>query len=270
MPKVSVILSTYNGSKFIGRAIESVLNQNFQDFELIIIDDGSTDNTFQIINQWAKKDKRIIILKNEKNLGVPKSLNRGLKVAKGEYVALIDDDDEWIDKDKIKKQVEFLEQNHSYVLVGTKTIAVDKNNQELYRIDQAGQDELIRKKMFLNNYFIQSSILFRKDIILKFGGYSENEKERYVEDYDIVLKLGTVGKVAILDFYGVKFVHHHRLSRSHKIDQLKKSLSLIKKYRQNYPFYFKALLIKFFGLILYGYLNFPLLKVLKNKFFAKK
>lgn len=265
MPKVSIILSTYNGSQFIERAIKSVFAQTFQDFEFIIIDDGSIDNTFQIINEWVKKDRRIIFLKNEKNLGIQKSANRGLTIAQGKYLARIDDDDEWIDIDKLKKQVEFLEKNPDYVLVGTKAIVIDKNNQELYRINQSGLDEKIRKKMLINNFFITSTILFDKNALLKVGNYSEKEKEKHVEDYDLVLKLGTVGKIAILDFYGAKIIYHHRISQKYKKEQLKKSLYLIRKYRGNYRGYLKAFLIRFFGLIIYGFFNLPLIPILKNK-----
>lgn len=263
MKKIKEIL----GEPTIKIILISVLNQSFPDFEFIIIDDGSTDNTFLIINEWAKKDKRIIILKNEKNLGIQKSANRGLKIAQGEYIVRIDDDDdEWIDQNKFKKQVEFLDKNPDYVLVGTKSIVVDKNNQELYQIDQSGLDETLRKKMLLNNFFITSTILFRKDALLKVGGYSEAEKEKHVEDYDLVLKLGTIGKIAILDFYGMKFIHHHRISQKYKKEQLKKSLYLIKKYRGYYSEHCKAFLIRLIGLVIYGFLGLPLLAVLKNKF----
>ncbi|MCX7778819.1 MAG: glycosyltransferase [Patescibacteria group bacterium] len=265
MPKVSIILSTYNGSQFIERAIKSVLAQSFNNFELIIVDDGSTDNTFQIINQWAKKDHRIVVLKNKKNLGIQQSANRGLKEAQGALIARLDDDDEWLDCEKLRKQVEFLEKNPDYVLVGTKAIIVDKNYRELYRINQTGLDEEIRKKILRNNLFLTSTILFRKEAILKLGGYSEKESERYIEDYDLILKLGTIGKIAILNFYGARCLHHHRISRKYKKEQLRKSLVLIKKYRFYYSGYFKAFLIRLLGLIIYGFLGLPLLAVWKNK-----
>src|SRR3989344_3196134 len=102
-PGISVLLPTYNGGRFITKAIESVLKQSFGDFELIVIDDGSSDYTPKIVEEFARKDSRIIFVKNKENLGIQKTLNRGLSLAKGIYIARIDDDDEWADKNKLSE-----------------------------------------------------------------------------------------------------------------------------------------------------------------------
>src|SRR3990167_10836604 len=103
---VSVILPTYNRSEYLGRAIESVLNQNYNNFELIIIDDSSTDKTSEVILKY--KDSRIRVVKNQENIGFVKSLNKGIKQANGKYIARLDDDDFWTSPDKLEKQVAFL------------------------------------------------------------------------------------------------------------------------------------------------------------------
>ena len=106
-PLVSIIMPAYNGAKWIQKAILSVLAQSYTDFEFIIINDGSSDNTEEIITASTKYDKRIRYIKNEHNLGVQKTRNIALSIALGEYIAEIDQDDEWIDKDKLKKQIKF-------------------------------------------------------------------------------------------------------------------------------------------------------------------
>lgn len=116
-PRVSVIMPAYNVEKYVTEAIESILNQTFTDFEFIILNDGSTDNTAKIIEKYAKQDKRIKFINNKKNKGFIASLNECLDVAKGEYVAKMDSDD--ISKpDRLAKQVEFLEIHPDYGMVG--------------------------------------------------------------------------------------------------------------------------------------------------------
>jgi len=95
-PKVSVIIPTYNRAHLIGRAIQSVLNQTYQDFELIVVDDGSTDNTNEVIKEFSQKDKRILYIKHDKNKGGSAARNTGIKAARGEYIAFQDSDDEMV------------------------------------------------------------------------------------------------------------------------------------------------------------------------------
>ncbi len=101
---ISIILSTYNGSRYIRESIESVLSQSYKNFEFIIINDCSSDRTEEIILQYQKKDKRIIYIKNETNLKLTESLNKWIRASKWEYIARIDDDDIWL-KNKLEKQV---------------------------------------------------------------------------------------------------------------------------------------------------------------------
>lgn len=117
MPRVSVIMPAYNVEKYIGEAIKSILNQTFTDFELIIINDGSTDDTASIIKQYAKKDKRIKFVNNKDNRGFIARLNDCLDIATGEYVAKMDSDDISLPS-RLEKQVEFLDNNPDYGMVG--------------------------------------------------------------------------------------------------------------------------------------------------------
>ena len=103
-PTVSVIIPTYNRAHLIGRAIKSVLNQTYKDFELIIVDDSSTDNTEDIVRKYQKKDERIKYILHKKNRGGSVARNTGIKSSKGEYIAFLDSDDEWL-CEKLEKQI---------------------------------------------------------------------------------------------------------------------------------------------------------------------
>jgi glycosyltransferase involved in cell wall biosynthesis len=266
--KVSIILPTYNGSKWIERAIRSILAQSFSGFELFVIDDGSTDNTEKIVSELKIKDNRIIYLRNDQNLGIQKSLNRGLKEASGEYIARIDDDDEWIDQDKLKKQLEFLEANKNHVLVGTGVVMVNETGKELVRYLLPETDKQIRKQLLGKNCFVHSSVVFRKDVAIKLGGYDESPETKHVEDYDLWLKLGTVGKLANLPFHGVRFtLRPGNISSRNKLEQFKKDIKLTRKYKGEYPNYLSALVRGYLRLIFYGVFNFLPFSRVKNLIF---
>ena len=235
---VSIILPTYNGAARIGRSIDSVLAQTYTDWELIIIDDGSVDD-IQIV---LPSDERIRYLKNETNLGIQKSLNRGLNEAKGKYIARIDDDDVWSDTTKLEKQVAFLESNPEYVLVGTGVILVDENGNELSRYTLPSTDRAIRAKILRKNCFIHSSVMFRNIGIR----YSEDVQVRHAEDYELWLRLGIQGKVANLPIYSVTcMVRKQSLTGQNRITQAQRILALSWKYKTKYPYAFIGALTAF-------------------------
>lgn len=251
-PKITVLMPIYNGEKYLKEAINSVLTQTFKDFEFLIINDGSTDKSDKIIESYS--DQRIKILNNDKNLGIQKTLNRGLNLARGEYIARIDADDEWIDINKLQKQVEFLNNNSKYVLIGAGVSIVDYLGKENYKIFLPRTDKEIRKKMLKANQFFHSSIVIRKSALEKTGFYNENVDIKHVEDYDLWLRLGQVG-----DFYNLPIIAlryrdiNSSISRQNIIEQLKKNISLIKKYRDYYPGFYFALIRNYLKLLIYGY-----------------
>lgn len=267
-PVVSIILPTYNGAMFVVDAIKSIIDQTFNEWELIIVDDGSMDETGKIVSSLAGKDDRIKYFKNDKNLGIQKSLNRGLKEAKGEYIARIDDDDVWADKDKLKEQIEFLENNREYILVGTGTIVVDENGNEIVRYSLPEKDDDIRKKILSKNCFTHSSVIFWKDAVLKLGGYSEEKDTLHVEDYDLWLRLGRVGKFTNMPFYGVRFtLRGGAISSTNKIDQFRKDIKLARKYKNDYPNFWRAFMFGYLRLYFYVFLKSIISENIKNKIF---
>lgn len=252
---VSVLLPTYNGANRIKEAITSVINQTYTNWELLVLDDGSKDNTEQIVKEQALNDTRIKYIKNEVNLGIQKTLNKGLQESKGEYTARIDDDDIWVDADKLKVQVEFLNTNCDYVLIGTGVIVVNEASKELFRYLVPETDQEIRNKILGKNCFVHSSVLFKKDSSLKFGGYDESTATRHIEDYDLWLKLGTVGKFANLPSFGVKFtLRDGSLSSTNKLEQFKKILKLIKNFKNAYPNYIFAYIRSVARFVIYGFI----------------
>jgi glycosyltransferase involved in cell wall biosynthesis len=252
--EVSVLLPTYNGSRFIKNAIRSVLKQDLKNLELIVIDDCSTDNTSEIINEFKNVDNRIVHIRNDKNLGIQKTLNRGLSIAIGQYIARIDDDDEWVDLWKLSKQVQFFKDNPDHVLVGTGTIVVDEDKTRLFRFLQPITDAEIRGRILFKNCFTHSGVLFRKDDVLNLGGYSEEADTLHVEDYDLWLKLGALGKMAGIPIYAVEFmIRLNAISSKNKVIQLRNNIHLIKKYRRVYEKYSYAIILGYIRLILYGF-----------------
>lgn len=224
---VSIILPTYNGASRIKQSIDSAIAQTFVDWELIIIDDGSADDIAAVI----PSDARIRYIKNETNLGIQKTLNRGLAEAVGEYIARIDDDDIWSDITKLEKQVAFLETNTGHVLVGTGVIAVDEKGKELQRYLLPETDQLIRAKLLRKNCFVHSSVVFRNMGIR----YSEEGEIKHAEDYELWLRLGLEGKLANLPIYGVRFtVRKSSLTGRNRVTQARRILGIAWKYKAHY------------------------------------
>jgi glycosyltransferase involved in cell wall biosynthesis len=132
-PKVSVVMSVYNGEKYLCEAIDSILNQTFENFEFLIVNDGSTDRTLEILQSY--RDPRIKVINNERNIGLTASLNKGLKIAKGEYVARMDADDVSFPH-RLEQQKAFLDRNPRVAMVGSWAEVIDESGktQETWRV----------------------------------------------------------------------------------------------------------------------------------------
>lgn len=187
-PKISVIMSAYNSEKYLAEAIKSILNQIFRDFEFIIINDKSTDNTLNIIKRYSKKDKRIKIINNPKNMGLTKSLNKGLRIAKGEYIARMDADDISL-PERFQIQYDYLEKNRDIFLVGTGAIYIDSNSIRLKKFIPLKESKKIKKRLKKENALCHPTIMFRNE-----HNNFYREKFRYAQDYDFYLNLLTKDK----------------------------------------------------------------------------
>ena len=229
-PKVSVILPVYNGALTIERAMRSVLGQTFQDFEILVINDGSRDGTQRVVEEIAIQDGRIILLNQEKNFGLQVSLNVGITRARGAYIARIDADDAWGDPEKLVRQVQFMDEHPNHVLLGTNAIVVDEGDQELFRVENPQTDAEIRHCLLARNVFLHSSVMIRNSALSKTGGYDESAASKHIEDYDLWLRLGRIGKIANLPLFGIRYTHSvFQLSSKYRVEQYLKQQTLIKK-----------------------------------------
>jgi len=244
--KVSVIIPTYNCADLLPRAINSVLNQTFQDFELIIVDDGSTDNTKQVVEEFQKKDKRIKYIWQENFGGTSKTYNTGLKQATGNFIAFLEDDDEWLPQ-KLEKQLEIFKDsfspNNRIGLISCGAYLINENNvkkgifsskRSILSVDEC---ELFLEKawMFLLSL---STILIKAEVIKKAGLF--DEKLKTVADMDFYFRI-----LKNFDFYLLKepLINYNVLQTSLSRKQFwLKSMPeykyLLDKYKedfQNYP-----------------------------------
>ena len=180
-PLVSIIMGVYNEEKNVSKCIESILNQSYENWELIICDDCSKDRTKEIIDNYSIIDNRIIVISNEKNLRLAASLNRCLKKARGKYIARMDADDECI-PDRILIQVEFLENNKDIDCVGCNRIVFDDDGD----IGIRTIDEIPKKEtLLLTTPFAHPTIMMRKEVYDYLGGYRTSKETMRAEDLDL-------------------------------------------------------------------------------------
>lgn len=269
-PLVSVIIPTYNREKYIKKALESVFFQTFQDFEIIVIDDGSTDNTKSVLEPYIKEGRVKYI--TQQNLKVSKARNNGIRNAQGKYIALLDSDDYWLDSKKLEKQVNYFEARKDCVLISGGIIRVDENGKELSKILNPELDKDIRENMLFSCLFAPSAAMFKRDLWKKIGGF--NEKSDLSEDWEFFMELGKYGTFYNFQEYFLAYLQGpQNRSNFNRRDNLKYNLGLIKKYKDLYPNYQKAYKIHL-GYYLYSFIPFknnllPLAAKIKQAVFGK-
>ena len=245
VPLVSIIMPTYNRVDMLERAIESVFNQSFTDWELIIIDDASTDETEKRMTDLDSREPAVRYMRIPKieNKGISEYLNIGLRNARGKYIARIDDDDYWCHKDKLKLQVDFIEKNPEYVVVGGGVILVDANGEELFRYLKKETDEEIRSYALFSNPFTHATVLFKKDLALKLGGY---KIIKHVEDMELWLRMGKHGKLYNMKEYFITYMTAgQNKSYTHQTENSKTVLEVLKMHKDDYPNFRKAYMLNY-------------------------
>lgn len=178
---VSIIMGVYNGEATVSQAIESIIKQTYTDWELIICNDCSTDNTREILEKFSRLDGRIKVISNERNIGLAASLNRCLKEVEGEYIARMDCDDISVEE-RLEEQVKFLNQHNEFQLVGTYMQAFDEN----------GKKNIIENKLYPSKYdlpkgapFAHATIMIQTDIMKELNGYHVSKHTLRTEDVDL-------------------------------------------------------------------------------------
>lgn len=183
-PKVSLIMSVYNGRKHVRKAIESVLDQTCADFEFIIIDDASTDGTSAVLDAFVAKDQRVKVIKNPVNIGLTKSLNKALEIAGGQYIARMDADDICL-PERLEKQLAYMENHRDVGALGTNIKIIDDHDNiiKIPNLPKNNFETYLRRK----NVFIHGSLMFRKQVLLDANGY--DPKMKLTQDYELLLRL---------------------------------------------------------------------------------
>jgi len=240
-PLVTVLIASYNSSDYISETIDSVLNQTYKNFELIVVDDGSTDNTIDILESFSKKDQRVKFYEISHSGRPAIPFNYGLRIAKGKYAAFLGSDDIW-KKEKLNEQIKYLEKHLEDVLVYSMSVTFGDVNifSPLYEVLPLPFRAAKNKQDLINigNTLPASSVLARLDIIKKVN-YHDEDPELKLEDYHLWLKMtdcGTMGFIPkILVYYRI---HKNQFSgnwdeRRNRIKYLAKKTGLpIPEYKE--------------------------------------
>lgn len=187
-PLVSVVMSAFNADSYINRSIESILLQTLKNFELIVVNNASSDKTLSIIRSYARKDKRIRIINNKQSLKFSHSLNIGVSFAKADLIARMDADDA-SDPKRLEAQYLFLKKHPKVAIVGTNIIVVDTNGVKIWQRRYPAESKAIKGIMLRYAPFAHPTVMFRKKVFEEFGGY--NPKMRLCEDIDFWFRIGT-------------------------------------------------------------------------------
>ena len=212
-PKITVVMPVYNGEKYLDTAIKSILNQKFTNFEFVIVDDASTDNSVEIINSY--QDQRIKLIKNNVNLGIPTTRNKCLQESSGEYVAVLDCDD-YAYPSRLAEQLEFMENNPDFGMVGSWVELIDENDDltgEVWNEDEPSQK--IPCRLLFHNYFAHSAVLLRRSALdtVKINGEIYRKDYPNAQDYDLWVRISKKFKVWNIPKVLIKYrVHSHCIS----------------------------------------------------------
>ena len=217
---ITVLMSVYNGERFLKESISSILNQSFTEFEFIIVNDGSTDNSKNIIREFSLMDKRIHIV-NKQNTGLTSSLNKGIEIAKGEWIARIDDDD-ICDLKRLEIQYSYAISKKSAVLIGSDYITIDDKGSQLKIYKYPSNHNKLKKLLVKKRKkFPHSSFFIESKSIKKINGY--NERIKRSQDYDLCLRLSELGQIANIKKPLVQ-IRRHKNQVSHEDNGMRQIL----------------------------------------------
>jgi len=210
-PTVSVIIPTYNRAHLIGRAIQSVLNQTYQNFEVIVVDDGSTDNTEEIVKGF--NDSRICYIRHSENRGASATRNAGIEGAHGEYIAFLDSDDEWL-PEKIKRQMQAFERSDPQVgVIYTGAIFVNQHGEAIAGYEAPELRGSVLRELLISNQIRGggSSVVAKRDHLNRIGGFDEALPA--CEDWDLWLRLARICQFDFVDAPLVRiYIHGNQIT----------------------------------------------------------
>lgn len=203
-PAVSVVMSVYNGERFLHEAVDSVLAQSFSDFELLVVDDGSTDSTARILAEYASSDPRVIVHR-QANQGSPAALNLGFSLARAPLVARMDADDVAV-PDRLERQQRFLAEHETVALLGGAVTLVDESGRAFAEVQYPLSDAEIREAFAYTTPFVHSAVMLRKETFERLGGYRPIFDP--AEDVDLWLRIAEGYELANLTELVVRYRMH--------------------------------------------------------------
>lgn len=205
-PTITVLMSCYNAERWLEVCIDSIISQTYDDFEFIIVNDGSTDSTTNILKKYAVADSRIILIEKA-NTGLADSLNTGIRNAKGVWIARIDADDVSMPH-RFEKQLEVAQKNKNLGLIGSWFVEIDENGLEIKKQRYPHEhDKLVRNLEKSKRFFPHSSAIFKTELVKSCGGY--NQRFKRAEDLDLWHKLSEVSKISCIPDVLVKIRKHY-------------------------------------------------------------
>ena len=193
-PCISVLMTVFNAESYLAASIESILKQTFTDWEFLIVDDASTDRSVEIAENYAAKDHRIRIVRNDHNKGQTACLNQGLKEARGRWIARQDADD-LSHPLRFEKQFQRIQEEPLLVLLGTSGLIIDRDDHLIGLLDPPLTQELIVWSMPFLNPFLHTAVLFNTEVVRALGGY--DEQYRIAQDYDLWTRIIDAGYPAV-------------------------------------------------------------------------
>lgn len=225
---------TYNRPQLIGRAVESVVSQAFADLELIVLQDGSHAHTINIMSDYAERDPRIRYFRRERGGNIADATNYALAQARGEFIAILDDDDAWVTPDKLQMQVDYLDAHPETAGCGGGAIVVDQDGQERMRYLKPETDEEIRRGALRANPMVHSTGMFRRATLQALGNYDVTLDG--FQDWDVWLKLGVAGKLYNFPAYFVYYTLWEGGGSFHsQRGNTRSALRIVRRHRHSYP-----------------------------------
>ena len=233
-PRVSILMLTYNRPQRIGTAIASVCAQTFHDWELIIVQDGENAETEKLLHEWLAKEPRVRYYPRGTVGSIAEASNFGLNLARGEFVAILDDDDEWCWPEKLATQVEFLERDPETVGCGGGYLVIDREGRERGKFLKPESDSAIRARALLANPMANSTTLFRR--VVKGEPVAYDTTMRQFADWDFWLSMGTRGSL----YNFPQYLAHYCLweggsSYLHLKGNARAAIRIVRKHRDAYP-----------------------------------
>src|SRR5882672_8268442 len=216
MPELTVVMSVFNGDKFLPAALDSIMAQSMQDFELVVVNDGSTDGSAEILEEYARRSGRIQVV-HEGHAGTSAAVNRGCDLVKTPYIARMDADDVSL-PDRLARQLRFLRGRPQVALLGGGAEFINESGEVLFRVDVPTRHDEITAVLPERNVFVHSAVVMRRDAHLAVGGY-RRAFSGLTEDYDLWLRIAERYEVANLAEVIVRYRVHRRQVATMKLQE---------------------------------------------------